>query len=165
MTRKLPTEPCKYQIWLKCAPFDPDKQPKVEEVVSMISQGSTMFTLKIPLKVSHLHFLEGKCFLILLRASSCERVINITQPVIELCKFPEECEVHRVGSDLTKLKFVKINHFNFVQRTLFFSLTCVAHACAFLRVKLLMKYISSTKKQLEVVRSCGKLFAKWQKNS
>ena len=158
MTRKLPTEPCKYQIWLKCAPFDPDKQPKVEEVVSMISQGSTMFTLNIPLKVSHLHFLEGKCFLILLRASSCERVIDITQPVIELCKFPEECEVHRVGSDLTKLKFVKINHFNFVERTLFFSLTCVAHACAFL-------YISSTKKQLEVVRSCGKLFAKWQKKS
>ena len=134
MTRKLPTEPCKYQIWLKCAPFNPDKQPKVEEVVSMISQGSTLFTLNIPLKVSHLHFLEGKCFLILLRASSCKRVINITQPVIELCKFPEECEVHRVGSNLTKLKFVKINHFNFVQRTLFFSLTCVAHACAFLRV-------------------------------
>ena len=74
ITRKLPTEPCKYQhkhatdwysvnkIWLKCAQFDPDKRPKVEEVVSMISQGSTMSTLNIPLKVSHLYFLKGNIF-------------------------------------------------------------------------------------------------------
>ena len=69
ITRKLPTEPCKYQhkhatdwysvnkIWLALAQFDPDKRPKVE-VVSMISQGSTMSALNISLKVSHLYFLR-----------------------------------------------------------------------------------------------------------
>ena len=42
---------------------------------------------------------------------------------MELCKFPEECEVFRVESNFTKLQFIKIYHFNFLQTTLFFSLT------------------------------------------
>ena len=82
--RNLPMEPCKYQhkhatdwysvhkIWCKCLQFDPVTRPKIEEVVSMISQDSTISALNIHLKVSRLLFiLIETCYFLLLYMVLC----------------------------------------------------------------------------------------------
>ena len=53
----------------------------------MISQGSTMSTLNIPLKVSHLYFLRVISFnLVKNKENVRERVINVTQPASVPCR-------------------------------------------------------------------------------